>query len=362
MINKILLSLCSVSSFLILGCDDNDPIIISVVQDKTPYTMDWQGLPEGDLPTDNPLTTAGVQLGRMLFYDPILSKNSVQACATCHVQSDGFSDKNQFSEGVEKKLGKRQAMPIFNMAYHQKGFFWDGRAASLREQSLKPIQDALEMNETLPNVIAKLTAQQKYKDQFIRAFGDETIDEKRISLALEQFMFSIISGNSKFDQFKQGKTQLTDAEERGRKLFFTEFDPTGKVKGAECFHCHANANFTNDEFMNNGLDTDSNQKDAGYAEVTKNAEDKAKFKTPSLRNIAVTSPYMHDGRFKTLEEVVAHYNSGVKNSATVDILMQYNLQPKGLQLSTQEIADLVAFMKTLTDDNFLKEVKYKTPF
>ena len=241
-----------------------DPVIEPVIiQDKTPYTLDFQGLPAYDLPTDNALTVQGVQLGRMLFYEKSLSKDGSQACASCHVQGDGFSDKNQFSKGVENKLGNRQAMPIFNMGYHTTGFFWDGRTATLREQSLQPIQDALEMNETLPSVVAKLTANKTYRDQFSRTFGDATITTERMALAMEQFMLTLVSGNSKYDQVQQGKTQFTTEEERGKKLFFTEFDPLGKIKGAECFHCHAGPNFSNSEMQNNGLDEEKDWKDFG---------------------------------------------------------------------------------------------------
>jgi cytochrome c peroxidase len=304
----------------------------------------------------------GVQLGRMLFYEKSLSKDGTQACANCHIQGDGFSDKNQFSIGVEKKLGTRQAMPLFNMGYHTTGFFWDGRTASLRSQSLQPIQDALEMNETLPSVVAKLSANKTYRDQFTRVFGDATITSERMSLAMEQFMLTLVSGNSKYDQVQQGKAQYSDAEARGKKLFFTEFDPTGKVKGAECFHCHAGPNFSNSEMQNNGLDAEANWTDLGRFKVTNDAADKAKFKTPSLRNIAVTAPYMHDGRMKTLEEVVEHYNIHVKKSSTLDELLQYNTQPGGLALNLQDKQDLIAFLKTLTDNTYLSNAAYKTPF
>jgi cytochrome c peroxidase len=237
--------------------------------------------------------------------------------ANCHLQGDGFLDKNQFSIGIKKKLGNRQAMAIFNMGSHKSGFFLDGRAPLLRDQALKPIEDPLEMNETLPNASAKLTASKAYRDQFSRTFGDETVTAERIALAMEQFMFSIVSGNSKHDQVQQGKAQYTSEEARGKKLFFTEFDPTGKEKGAECFHCHAGPNFSNDQYQNNGLDLEANFKDMGRFAITGDASDKAKFKTPSLRNIVQTAPYMHNGCFKTLEEVIEHYNIHVKKSFNV---------------------------------------------
>lgn len=330
--------------------------------DTTPYEINYAGFPNPDLPADNPLTKAGVQLGRMLFYEKALSKNGSQACADCHRQSDSFSDSLKFSIGVEKLPGKRQAMPIFNLAWHYNGMFWDGRSPTVRDQALKPIQDPLEMNETLQNVVQKLSKDKKYTNQFIRAFGDELITPERIGLAIEQFEFTMISNNSKFDRWKRGEVQLTAEEERGRSLFFSEFNPGSSVKGAECFHCHGNHNFTNDEFMNNGLDIESGIVDEGRSKVTGALADNGKFKVPSLRNIAQSFPYMHDGRFKTLEEVIDHYNTGVKPSNSVDILLQYNLQPGGLKLNATDKSDLVAFLKTLTDETFLKNDAFKNPF
>jgi cytochrome c peroxidase len=175
-------------------------------------------------------------------------------------------------------------------------------------------------------------------------------------------MFTLISNGSKYDKFLAGQAQLTAEEERGRMLFFSEHDPFGTEKGAECFHCHAGFNFTNDQYMNNGLDDDAGMTDEGRSKVTNDPADRGRFKVPSLRNIALTPPYMHDGRFATLEAVLDHYNTGVKQSATVDELMQFNLQPGGLQLTTQDKADLIAFLKTLTDESFIHNTAFSTPF
>jgi cytochrome c peroxidase len=297
----------------------------------------------------------------MLFYEKKLSKGETQSCADCHMQEDGFSDIRQFSIGVDELPGRRQAMAIFNMAWHTNGFFWDGRAPSLRDQALKPIQDPLEMNETLENAIAKLQATKDYRFQFARAFENSTITAEKMGLAMEQFMNTILSMNSKYDQYLLGNATLSESEQRGYDLFFTEFDPNGLSKGGECFHCHAGVNFTNNKYMNNGLDDESSFTDLGYFETTADDADKAKFKVPSLRNIAVTPPYMHDGRFATLEEVLNHYNHGVKNSSTVDKLMQYNISP-GLQLTEQDKADIIAFLNTLTDESYLVNKDYSSPF
>lgn len=324
------------------------------------YPIEYGNLPEPQLPPDNIPTIEGVKLGRMLFYERKLSKGNIQSCADCHKQIDGFSDLNQFSTGVEGLPGGRQAMAIINMAWHDEGFFWDGRATTLRDQALRPIQDPLEMNETLENAVAKIQADSEYRDQFIRAFGSDEVSSERIALALEQFMLTLISGNSKYDQFLLGEAVLNPAEMRGLELFFSEFDPFGDGRGAECFHCHGGPDFSNHEYMNNGLDSDANQADLGRFNITENPFDRAKFKVTSLRNIAVTAPYMHDGRFATLEEVMQHYNSGVQESSTTEQLLQYNLDP-GLGLTEFEINDIIAFLHTLTDEEFLSNPDFSDP-
>ncbi|MGB0863208.1 MAG: cytochrome-c peroxidase [Saprospiraceae bacterium] len=352
-----LLFLC----ILIIGftaCDNEEVI----PKDETPYNLSYGDLPVPVLPSDNPLTVQGVELGKMLFYETMLSKDGTQSCVSCHRQEDGFSDTTQFSIGVENLPGKRQAMPVFNMAWHTNEFFWDGRAHLLRDQSLKPIQDPLEMNETLENVITKLSGEKEYRDQFSRAFGSTEITSEKMSLAMEQFMMSIVSYQSKYDEYLAGTTQLTASEERGRVLFFAEYNPFfPDQSGADCAHCHSGRNFENDEYMNNGLDTDANITDIGREEVTEDANDKGKFKVPSLRNIEMTRPYMHDGRFQTLEEVIEHYNSGIKASTTADPTV-LNTQSTGLFLNAQDKEDLLNFLKTLTDDTFLNNSEYASPF
>lgn len=359
---KKIILLAIAFTLIIVACKPDSKVVEPVaVYDNTVYTLKIGDFPTPDLPMDNKLTVAKIQLGRMLFFEKMLSRDGSQECADCHKQGDAFSDIRQFSIGVEKLAGKRQAMALMNLGWHQNGFFWDGRATTLREQALKPIQDPLEMNETLPNVIAKLSASKIYTDQFIRAFDNPSVSAEKMGLAMEQFMLTMVSNNAKFDKVQRKETSFTDAEERGRKLFFTEFDPLGNEKGAECFHCHGGHNFTNDEFMNNALDSEAQMTDNGYMAVTKKTTDRAKFKVPSLRNIAQTSPYMHDGRFATLEKVIDHYNLGAKQSSTVSNLMQYNLQPNGLRLTAQNKADLIAFLLTLTDTDFLTNKAFEKP-
>ena len=347
---------------MIFSCGDDEPIEV-VMLDETPYVLEYGNLPDPELPADNMLTKQGVQLGRMLFYEKMLSLDGSQSCASCHNQADAFSDTLKFSIGVEMLPGKRQAMAVFNMAWNSNEFFWDGRAHLLRDQSLKPIEDPFEMNETLDNVIAKLSASQLYKDQFTRAFGSDEVTSEKMSLAMEQFMLSIISYDSKYDKFLAGEVQLSESEERGRLLFETEYNPFfPELSGADCAHCHGGSNFENDKYMNNGLDMDASFADIGREDVTGNLADKAKFKVPTLRNINLTPPYMHDGRFKSLEEVIDHYNSDIKQSSTLDPALIQVVDNGGLNLTEQDKADLVNFLKTMTDQTFVNNQEYTDPF
>lgn len=351
----------SVSLLIVLygACKDEGS---EVIFDPTPYNLDYGAFPPPEIPADNQPTVAGVELGRRLFYETRLSGDNTQSCASCHQQKDMFSDIRQFSIGIDELPGKRQAMAIFNLAWHKNGMFWDGRSPSLRDQALRPIQDPLEMHETLENAVAKLKEDQAYKDQFIRAFGDEQITSDRIGLAIEQFEFTLISNQSRYDAFLRGEVILSPAEERGRQLFFAEFDPFFNQKGGECFHCHGGFNFTNDQFMNNGLDSEADFTDPGRFEITHDPLDRARFKVPSLRNIALTPPYMHDGRFGTLEEVIEHYATGVKQSSTLDELLFHNIEPGGLQLTAEDKADLIAFLRTLTDERLVTAEQFSSPF
>lgn len=349
---------------LVLSYCRKDPTTTTndVVQyDATEYDFQKGAFPEPNFNGNKP-TVQGVALGRMLFHEKMLSKDGSQSCASCHLQAYGFSDSAKFSIGVEGKPGGRQAMSVFNTAWHTNEFFWDGRAHFLRDQSLLPIQDPLEMNETLENVISKLSASQMYRDQFVRAFGSNEITAERMSLAMEQFMNTIVSNQSKYDKFLAGSATLTASEERGRKLFFQEYNEFLPAQsGADCAHCHSGFNFSNNLYMNNGLDAAGQQSDIGREKVTKDPKDKAKFKVTSLRNIALTAPYMHDGRFKTLEEVVDHYNNGIKKSPTLDLALDATTNT-GLRLTAQDKADLVAFLKTLTDETLATDERFSSPF
>ncbi|MBI1222243.1 MAG: c-type cytochrome [Bacteroidetes bacterium] len=347
--------------FLTDGCKKPDHSDLQAPFETTPYTLEYGKLPDPNIPEDNRLTKEGVELGRMLFYERALSGDGTQACSDCHRQKNAFSDTAQFSTGIAGTMGTRQAMAVFNMLWNSNEFFWDGRAHLLRDQSLMPIQNPVEMNETLENVVTKLEAMDSYTGMFEKAFGTKTITPERISLAMEQFMNSIVSYNSKFDQVQAGQAKFTPSEEKGRKLFFAEYNPAfPDITGADCAHCHGGFNFENDRYMNNGLDDGGQMMDMGREEVTHDMMDRGKFKVPSLRNIALTPPYMHDGRFATLEEVVDHYNTGIHNSPTLDPALK-NTMSTGLMLDTQEKADLIAFLKTLSDFTLVNDVRYSDP-
>jgi len=345
---------------LLGGCREEEP---TVEQDLTPYVLVLPDhVPPPILPNDNALTETKVHLGKMLFYETELSGDGTMSCATCHMQASAFTDTAQFSVGINGLEGHRNAMAVFNMAWNTNGFLWDGGPQLLRHQSLLPIQDGLEMDETLDDVIAKLSANQVYIDAFIRAFGDELITPQRMSLAMEQFMLSITSFSSKYDRYLAGQTELTESELRGLELFTTEYNEFfPEYSGADCQHCHGGINFSNSQFMNNGLDAEGTHEDLGRFVVTGNAEDVGRFKVTSLRNIALTAPYMHDGRFNTLEEVLDHYDHGLQESSTLDPALAATMST-GLMLTDQDKADLIAFMNTLTDDGLTTETAFASPF
>ena len=330
------------------------------VWDTASYTLDYGGLPEPELPGDNLLTEQGVKLGRMLFYETRLSGDNSLACASCHKQENAFSDTNRFSTGIDGLEGHRQAMSAVNMLWNTNGYFWDGRAQKLRDQSIIPIQDDLEMNETMENVVEKLEQDTLYKHQFFRAFGSEDISSHRIGLALEQFMNSIVSYRSKYDLFLEGEATFTEKEELGMELFFEEYNPYfPETSGADCGHCHGGKNFSSQEYMNNGLDSIYN--DNGRYDVTGLESDRGAMKVTTLRNIELTAPYMHDGRFKTLEEVIDHYNEGLRYNASLDPALAMTMGT-GLMLNNTDKDALIAFLRTLTDSILIQDSRYASPF
>jgi cytochrome c peroxidase len=307
--------------------------------------------PRPSLPADNPLTEEGVDLGKNLFFDQRLSVNSSQSCASCHETSRAFSQEQAASTGAEGQRGRINAMSLINLAWKSE-FFWDGRATSLRQQILEPIQNPIEMHQTLADLVIKLrnnTMPENYPQAFEKAFGTREISADRVARAIEQFLLTQVSYDSKFDRVMQGEAQLTAEEQRGFELFNTEYDPRREQYGADCFHCHGGPLFRSQNFANNGLDETLN--DRGRAAVSKREGDLGKFAVPSLRNVEVTGPYMHDGRFRTLEEAVGHYITGVKKSSTLDPNLAKH-PDGGVPLNSGDKKALVAFLKTLTDSRF----------
>lgn len=323
-----------------------------------PYRLNISDrLPRVTLPADNPLTQEGVELGRRLFHEKKLSRHEQQSCASCHEQQRAFTDGRIHSLGESGQPGRRNSMSLANLAWARE-FFWDGRARSIREQVLLPIQDAHEMNESLERVTAKLEADRAYQDRFNAAFGSPQVTPERLALALEQFLLTLVSQDSKFDRAARKLAVLTPQEQRGLQLFVTEHDPARGLRGADCFHCHGGNLFSNHQFMNNGLPARTN--DSGRMEVTRLESDRGKFKVPSLRNVAVTAPYMHDGRFATLEEVIRHYNGPMHRSATLDPNLAKH-PAAGLGLGADDQAALVAFLRTLTDEQFVQAEDTRPP-
>lgn len=301
------------------------------------------------LPADNPLTVEGVALGARLFHERALSARGNQSCATCHQAVHAFTDPGKaFSRGTAGTPGVRNTMPLFNLAWSD-SFAWDGRHRLLREQALAPISDVKEMHLPLAEAATRLARDTGYRKAFADAFGDPEVTASRIGLALEQYLLTLISSDSRFDRHLRGQATLTAEELRGMALFMTENDPERGQRGADCFHCHGGNLFTTHELKNNGLAPRG--EDRGRSEVSGLAADRDRFKTPSLRNVALTAPYMHDGRFTTLEEVVEHYNTGVRMSETLDPSLAKHAG-RSLNLSDADKAALVAFMKTLTDSRF----------
>jgi cytochrome c peroxidase len=354
-------------SWLLIACSCGDPGS-NKPHLTTPYILPIpQGFPQPALPSDNELTEESIILGRLLFYDPILSLDSSQSCSSCHNPSFGFTDNgNKYSTGVDGSVSFRNSMPLHDLAWG-KQFAWDGGMPSLREQALEPIQNPTEMKESMLNVVEKLKRQPLYEQAFNAAYGDSEINPDKIGLALEQFMLIILSGgSSKFDNVNAGIESFTTEEQLGVQLFNAEANPDGSPKGADCFHCHGGALFTNNTIVNNGLD--SIFTDLGKGGITNLEVDNGKFKVPSLRNLAYTPPYMHDGRFQTLEEVLEFYNSNVLSNSPnlapgmTGFVQSHSSGEQGLNLSLSERQAIVAFLNTLTDTRIETDTLYQNPF
>lgn len=308
-----------------------------------------EGFPPFFEPADNPTTLEGIALGRKLFYDPILSGDNTQACADCHRQENAFTDPRQFSVGIDGVAGHRNSMSLVNIAWQHR-LFWDGRAHGLEQQSLMPIQDPIEMHESLENAVAEIQAIPEYNEMFWRAFGTETVDTSLIAKALSQFERTFISFNSRYDRWRLGLDSLNKEELIGMQLFS---DPNS----GGCAQCHSfGAIFSDFIFRNNGKEL--NPTDLGRFAVSGLPQDIGAFKTASMRNVEYTAPYMHDGRFATLEEVLEFYNTGFQLGPHTDPAM-YNLV-RG-RLSEQDKSNIIAFLKTLSEPEFLTNPAFSKP-
>ncbi|WP_228713841.1 cytochrome-c peroxidase [Arundinibacter roseus] len=297
----------------------------------------------------NPITQEGFELGRALFYDPILSRDRTISCGECHSQSSGFTHHgHDVSHGIDDRKGTRNSMPVQNMAWESE-FFWDGGVGDLDFVSIAPIENPVEMDEKTGNVLEKLRKSKSYPGKFKKAFGSEEITTERFLKALSQFMLTLVSADSRYDKFVRQEGEVFTTDERAGLTIFEQ----------KCASCHAGALFTDGSYRNNGLPIQG-VKDLGRYRITEQQTDRYRFRVPGLRNVAVTAPYMHDGRFYTLEAVLDHYERGVQKTENLDRLLQKNDRP-GIPLSSEEKRQLIAFLHTLTDQSFLQDTRFAAP-
>jgi len=382
---------------LLFSCNDDENIVtvdpVAEVLSLPESPFDYENIPLStfmnetimgfdNTPNNNQITNDGATLGRVLFYDKNLSENNTISCASCHLQENSFSDPGVKSTGFLGGLTRRNSMPLINIRFYQDTkMFWDHRASSLENQVLRPIQDPVEMGMPIPELIDKLSLLEYYSVLFTNAYGNENITPDKISGALSQFVRSIVSFNSKYDEgLAQAGSVLedfpnfTEEENLGRFIFTGQYDP-GLM--GNCASCHLpnstpifldeeNANhiiFSGNEPKNIGLDEDFNVEDNGVGEVENNESLYGFFKSPTIRNIELTAPYMHDGRFATLEEVIDHYSEGVKYHPNLSATMvQPWDEPVLLDFTQEQKNALIAFMKTLTDYSVISDEKYSDPF
>ena len=352
---------------VVIACDScEDPMddlgrsLIHITYAPTSYSPEIPAeFPVFEVPGSNELTLETIELGQHLFFDPILSADSTMSCASCHFPEHGFTDNLAVSEGIDGIAGKRSSMSLVNAAFYNTGLFWDGRTSTLEEQALLPVEDPIELHNNWPGLMTKLQNHDLYPELFRLAFGIDFTGEmtkEMAAKALAQYQRVIISGNSKFDRVVRNEDAFTDEELEGFEMFF---DRNPDLIDAECGHCHTAPLLTTNEFKNNGITGVENINDfpdLGYGKVTGNPLDNGKFRVPSLRNISLTGPYMHDGRFETLEEVIEHYNSGGETSPNKDPLVY----PIGL--NEEQKTNLKLFLLTLVDTSYLEKDYIMNPF
>lgn len=340
---------------------DSDDLSYIPYSNSDPYELIIpKGLPSIPDDPENRLTKAGVLLGRHLFYDPILSLDSSISCSSCHQPAKGFTDGKSLSPGVGGTLGTRSSMSLLNVSYFTNGLFWDGRSKNLTDQALQPIENPVEMHENWPNVEQKLRSSPVYPKLFRAAFGiskKSEITKELATKAIVQFERIILTGgNSLYQKSLRGEYAMTVDETDGMEMFLNS-NPA--LPDAQCGHCHAAPTFASNNYFNNGLDSVSSLddfKDKGRGLVDMIPNDLGKFKAPTLINIHLTAPYMHDGRFNTLDEVMIHYTTGVKKAS--------NLDPNvaNLRISQRQARQVLAFIKTLIDTSYLQNPDIFSPF
>lgn len=337
----------SIGALLLFGCGgeeaspSKDPYVFAVPKNFSGAVYTFE---------NNPVTKNGFELGRALFYDPILSLDSTIACANCHQQVRSFSDPvHKFSKGVNDVSGFRNAPAIQNMAF-QDHFFWDGGVNHLDFVPINAITSEIELAEKLDHVVRKLARSNMYQDKFRAAFGSSDVTSQKMLFALSQFMNMMISANSRYDRHVRNEGEVLSSDElEGLQLFNTK-----------CSACHATDLFTDGSFRNNGL-SQTFEKDAGRERITESIQDRGKFKVPSLRNAELSFPYMHDGRFRTLKDVLDHYSNSIVESETLDPLLKPN-GSRGIPMTSDEKDKIIAFIKTLTDRDYTTDKRFSNPF
>lgn len=312
------------------------------------------------IPPDNLTSREGVFLGRKLFYETRLSANNKLSCGSCHEQSKAFTDGKSFSVGVDGALTSRNSMALVNLLWARK-FFWDGRSVGLEQQAAFPLANPHEMGQALEISVEKLRNTEAYPSLFKNAFGDTAITPSRITKAISQFERTLISSNSSYDKYLKKEYQPSPIELGGMNLFMTAPQPDRKIRGADCAHCHGGVKTYMELFHNNGLDNIS--KDNGIQSITGLDSDHGRFKIPTLRNIALTAPYMHDGRFASLEQVLNHYSEHLQAKHLSPFLkgVSNRKDGTGLQLTTYEKKAVIAFLNMLTDSSFISNPEFSNP-
>ncbi|HEX6224510.1 MAG TPA: cytochrome c peroxidase [Chryseolinea sp.] len=335
--------------FLLVVCACSDDVVSSEKKPTPVNLVMPSNFPSAvyDL-SSNPLTEEGIALGKMLFYDPILSRDNTISCGFCHQQASAFTHHgHDLSHGIGDKLGRRNSLPIQNLIWY-KSFFWDGGVHNLDLVPLNAISNPVEMDEDTKNLIVKLQGQPRYRDQFKLAFESGEINSTFFLQALSQFLATMVSANSPYDKYIRHEGVQFNADQLDGHALFEQ----------HCSGCHATDLFTDQSYRNNGFSSAADLlNDPGREEITLNPEDRGKFKVPSLRNVAYTAPYMHNGKLGSLEEVLDFYSSGVQASSTLDPLLTINDQP-GIALTNDDKKKIIAFLMTLSDEQFLNDRRF----